>query len=139
MARDIILSIETDAPPSTVYEALTSAEGLAAFWTPSVEASAAVGATLRFGFEAAPVDLEVTIADLVPGSRVAWDVEGPWPYWGGTRVEWTLTDSRVVFTHRGWNEDQAEADFGSVALTWALVLQALKAYVESGVPAPALA
>lgn len=138
MARSIILTVETEAAAATVYEALTTRDGLAGFWTPSVEATPEIGARLRFGFEAAPVELEMTVVTLEPGRRVEWRCEGPWPYWGGTRVEWTIDENRVAFAHRGWTEEQPEVELGSVAYTWALVLGSLKTYAETGVPAPAL-
>ena len=66
----------------------------------------------------------------------------PVAHWGGTRVEWTILQGsprRVMLVHRGWSEDQPDAEFGAVAHTWAMVLTALQNYLRSGVAAPALA
>lgn len=144
MAREIVLCVDVDADTKAVYDAITTQEGLTSFWTPSVTARPEVGAELRFGFEPAPVDLEMTVTALEAGRRAQWACGGPWPYWGGTEVEWALTEApesagtRVVFGHRGWADDYDDAEFGSVAYTWALVLGALKRYAESGQPDPAL-
>lgn len=142
MARSIILTVDTEADPEAVTTALTTREGLASFWTSDVDASPEVGSTIRLGFVPAPVDLEMTVAAIEPGRRVEWECQGPWPYWGGTRVEWTILEGdtrQVMLAHRGWSEEQPEPEFGSVAQVWAMVLQALKSYVESGISAPALA
>lgn len=141
MPRSIVLATEVDATPSTVFEALSTTAGLAAFWTPSVSGSTDVGSTLSFGFAAAPVDLEMVVTASQP-DRVEWECRGPWPHWGGTQVEWRIgagPPSTVLFVQRGWSDDQPDVEFGSVAMTWAMVLGALKAYSESGAPQPALA
>lgn len=141
MPRSIILAVDIEADPNVVLDALTTTDGLAAFWTPRVNGDAQTGGLLRFGFEEAPVDLEVSVSLADLDSRtVRWDSQGPWPYWAGTSIEWSVVDSgpRLLFAHRGWTDEQPEVDFGSVAYTWALVLGALKSYTESGVAAPAL-
>lgn len=143
MSRDIVLTVDADAGKQEVYEAVTTRAGLAGFWTPDVTATAEVGASLRFGFEPAPVDLEMTVEDLQPGAHVVWSCPGPWPYWTGTEVEWRFEDgpeggTRVVLLHTGWDDDYDDGEFGAVAYTWALVLRALKGYVETGTPQPAL-
>lgn len=142
MARSIVLAVETKADPTAVHRALSTAEGLASFWTPSVDGSPDIGETLRFGFEAAPVDLEMEVVSDEAPTRIQWRCAGPWPNWGGTTVGWTLQPaepgSLIVFRHDGWGDEVSDPEFGSVVYTWALVLQALVAYTESGTPSPAL-
>ena len=142
MSRSIVLAIEVAGQPETVYEAITSADGLASFWTPSVTGSTAVGGSLSFGFSEAPVDLAMTVT-RADGSVVSWSCGGPWPGWTDTTVSWATAPSdagtMVIFRHDDWDDTVDDASFGSVALTWAMVLQALKAFVETGQPGPALA
>ncbi|MEX0757199.1 MAG: SRPBCC domain-containing protein [Acidimicrobiia bacterium] len=143
MARSIILAIEIEATGAKIYQALTTQEGLASFWTPDVTAEAEVGAALRFGFAEAPVDLQMTVTDLQPDRLVAWSCEGPWPNWAGTEVRWGIASSdsgasTVVFHHEGWPEDQSDAEFGSVAMVWAKVLLALEEHVRTGAAVPAM-
>ena len=142
MSRSIVLATEVEASPEQAYDAVSSTTGLAAFWTPTVDGAYQVGGTLRLGFEAAPVDLEMTVAVLDPPRRVQWECAGPWPHWGGTLVEWTIhpgETTTVALSHQGWSEEQSDIGLGSVAMTWALVLLALKSYLATGKPAPALA
>ena len=142
MAREVVLTVDVEAVPDRVFGTLTTIQGLAAFWTPEVSGEPTEGGDLRFGFATAPVDLEIEVgaADVSTGT-VGWQCHGPWPYWKGTAITWQVIGAdpvKVHFAHRGWDEEQPEIEFGFIAYTWAMVLQALKSYSESGVPAPAL-
>lgn len=142
MSRSSVLAIDIGATPDAVYKALSSTDGLASFWTPAVSGSTDAGGSLTFGFAEAPVDLEMAVTNSDASTFVAWECSGPWPNWGGTKVSWALTPSEtgtmVVFRHDGWDDAVGDAELGSVAQTWAMTLQALKAYAETGIPAPAL-
>ena len=69
--------------PEKVYDALTTVDGLAGWWTDDTKGSSEVGGTLEFRFP--PVggfDMEVT--DLRPPERVSWRVSGGPGEWVGT-------------------------------------------------------
>lgn len=141
MTRDVLLAIEVEAEPKVVYGTIESPEGLAAFWTPDVRSEGGDGGELSFGFEAAPTRLPATVEADAPSS-VCWAFGGDWPAWAGSTASWSLKPSgqgtTVVFRH-GFPGSMPEYDFGSVALTWALVVARLKDVVESGgAPNPAL-
>lgn len=144
MTREIVLALDIADDAGRIFDAITTQGGLASFWTPDVTASAEAGSTLRFGFEPAPADLEVTLEMADRGEGVVWAAGDSWPDWSGTTITWSFTGSptgdgtRVVLVHDGWPDDHADPDLGSVAYTWSLVLGALKGYVESGEPQPAL-
>jgi len=144
MSRDIVHGIEIHAEPKAVYDTIATRSGLAAFWTPDVQGDDAQGGELTFGFAEAPVRLPMRVARLDPTSEIAWESLGGFPYWEGTRVEWSLRPSehgtKVVFSQTGFPDDEPEFEFGSVSLTWALIVARLKEVVESGgAPNPALA
>jgi uncharacterized protein YndB with AHSA1/START domain len=136
MTRDILHGIEIKAEPKTVYDTVATKAGLAAFWTADVEGDQAVGAELSFGFPEAPMRAPITVAHLQAPSEVQWECRPGFPYWDGTRVSWSMAPgeggTKVVFRHAGFSEDQTEFDFGSVSLTWALIVDRLKAVVEGG-------
>lgn len=108
MSREIVLAVDIADDAAAVFDAVTTPEGLAAFWTSDVTASDEVGSTLRFGFEPAPVDLELSL-EVADRPR------------------------RIV-----WADEYADAELGAVAYTWSQVLAALQGYVETGEPQPAL-
>ena len=128
-----------DATPDSVYEALTSADRLAAWWTEDTEGTGdEVGGELAFRFP--PVGgFDMEVLELRPAERVTWRVtDGPGE-WIGTTVEfdlrrdgdWTI----VLFAHRGWAEPVEFMHHCSTK--WGSYLLSLKALVETGDGAPA--
>ena len=143
MSRDIVHGIEIHAEPKAVYDTIATRSGLAAFWTPDVQGDHGVGGELTFGFSGSPVRLPIRIVSLDPGAEIRWSCPGGFPHWEGTSVTWSLQPSghgtKVIFRHEGFPDDEPEYDFGSVSLTWALIVARLKEVVESGgQPNPAL-
>jgi uncharacterized protein YndB with AHSA1/START domain len=142
MSRDIVHGIEIHAQPNGVFETVSTRSGLAAFWTPDVQGEEAPGGELTFGFSGSP-RLPIRVARLDPPTEIVWNCPGVFPYWEGTSVSWSMQPSehgtKVVFCHSGFPDDEPDYDFGSVSLTWALIVARLKDVVESdGAPNPAL-
>jgi len=119
--------------PDEVYEALTTVDGLKAWWTGDTRD---VDGTLQFRFGEGGFDMQVL--EAVPGKRVLWEVvDGP-AEWIGTTVRFDLTESEgftiVLFAHEGWAEP---VEFMYHCSTkWATYLVSLKQYVETGTGAP---
>lgn len=126
--------------PETVYEALTTVEGLAAWWTDDTTGRGDVddvGGVLEFRFPAGGFDMEVVA--LEPAERVEWRVvDGP-EEWVGTTIDWRLRQDGdytiVLFGHRGWREPVEFMHHCSTK--WGSFLLSLKSLVETGVGAPA--
>ncbi|HEX8305028.1 MAG TPA: SRPBCC domain-containing protein [Jatrophihabitans sp.] len=132
---DILHRVGITATPESVYEALTTVDGLAAWWT--TDTSGDSDGTLKFRFgEVGGFDMKVL--DLQPGKRVLWEVlDGP-AEWVGTTVSFDLAQDGdwtiVLFAHAGWREP---VEFMSHCSTkWATFLMSLKAFVETGTGAP---
>lgn len=143
MTRDIVQAIEVHAEPKSVFDTVATRSGLAAFWTSDVEGNEEEGGELSFGFEHAPSRLPMEMTTIDPPGAIAWTCTGDWPFWNDTTVEWTFEQTehgtKVVLRHVGITNDMPEFDFGSVSLTWALVVARLKDVVEGGgTPNPAL-
>jgi len=120
-----------------VYEALTTVDGLADWWTNDTEGSAAVGGVLKFRFPAGGFDMEVV--DQQSAERVVWKVvDGP-AEWVGTTIDWQLRQDDdhtvVLFKHEGWQEPVEFMHHCSTK--WATYLMSLKSLVETGTGAPA--
>jgi uncharacterized protein YndB with AHSA1/START domain len=135
---DILHRIGVRTPsPKTVYDALTTIEGLAGWWTVDTKGSADVGGVLQFRFLPGGFDMEVL--ESQPSERVLWRVaEGP-PEWIGTTVDWRLRQDGdftiVLFRHQGWAEPVEFMHHCSTK--WASYLLSLKSLVETGAGAPA--
>jgi uncharacterized protein YndB with AHSA1/START domain len=142
MTREILHAVDVAANAGPIYRAITTRDGLAAFWTGDADAEPAVGSTARFGFPEAPVDLKMRVEALEPDRSAKWRCLGDFPYWKDTRVEWELSASpsgkgtQVVFRHVGWGDDYPEIEYARVNWVWGQVVARLKAYAESGQPAP---
>jgi uncharacterized protein YndB with AHSA1/START domain len=138
---DILHRVGTrTATPEKLYTAVTTAEGLASWWTEDTKgAGDTVGGVLQFRFP--PVGgFDMEVVELRPSERVVWRVvEGP-EEWVGTTIEWDLRQDGdytiVLFTHRGWAESGEFMHHCSTK--WAAFLLSLKALVETdeGAPAP---
>ena len=141
MAGPLMHMVLIDADENKIYEALSTAKGLASFWTADSHAEPKVGSTARFGFHG-PV-LEMTVDELKPGKRVRWSTKGGIPEWNGTTVIWDIKPAKdggesreVTFNHEGWPEELPAADLASVNYTWGRIVGRLKKYAETGKPAP---
>lgn len=136
MTRDVLLGIEIHEEPKVVFDTVTSAEGLASFWTSDAEGDGGSGGRLTFGFPSAPSRLPVTITRADAPGAVGWSFGGDWPFWNGTTASWSFDRSEhgtaVTFRHDGFPDEMPEFDAGSIALTWALVIARLKDVLESG-------
>jgi uncharacterized protein YndB with AHSA1/START domain len=134
---DILHRIGTTTPPDKVYDALTTVDGLAAWWTTDTKGDTATDGTIEFRFgDVGGFDMKVL--DQRPNERVEWEVtEGP-AEWVGTHVTFDLKEEDdhtiVLFKHEGWREP---VEFMSHCSTkWATFLMSLKQLVETGAGAP---
>ena len=127
-----------DATPAQVYDALTTVDGLAAWWTDDTTGSTDVGGVLEFRFP--PVGgFDMEIVELKPAQRVQWRVlDGP-DEWIGTTIDWNLRQDGdytiVMFKHEGWQEPVEFMHHCSTK--WGSYLMSMKALVETGTGAPA--
>lgn len=124
-----------DAAPQQVYDALTTVDGLAAWWTGDTKEHDGV---LQFRFP--PVGgFDMQVVQAQPAERVTWRVvDGP-EEWIGTTIDWKLHRDGdytiVLFEHLGWKEP---VEFMYHCSTkWASYLLSLKSLVETGQGAPA--
>jgi hypothetical protein len=139
MSQAITLAVDTQADARRVFEVLSTTAGQRAFWTADCDVSAD---RARFGFEQAPVDLEVEVT-TAPDKLVRMHVTSGFPYWEGSTWEWELGEATrsesgtgVLFRHYGFSDGYAEIDLGHTAQTWALILDRLARVAASGEPNP---
>ncbi len=119
-----------------VYKALTTVDGLSAWWTNDTRGDGKVGGILQFRFGAGGFDMKVL--ELKPGERVLWQVvDGP-EEWLGTKISFDLKQNGdwiiVLFKHQGWKEPVEFMHHCSTK--WAVFLLSLKSLLETGKGAP---
>jgi uncharacterized protein YndB with AHSA1/START domain len=119
------------------YKALTTREGLSAWWTDNTQGEGKVGGVLQFRFGPGGIDMKVL--ELHPGKSVLWQVvDGP-EEWIGTKVSWQLRQEGdwtiVLFKHQGWKEPVEFMHHCSTK--WGVFLLSLKSLLETGKGAPA--
>jgi uncharacterized protein YndB with AHSA1/START domain len=120
-----------------VYKALTTREGLSAWWTNNTQGETKVGGVLQFRFGAAG-GFDMKVLELHPAERVLWQVvDGP-KEWIGTKVSWELKKDGdytiVLFKHQGWKEPVEFMHHCSTK--WGVFLMSLKSLLETGKGAP---
>ncbi|MDH2415229.1 SRPBCC domain-containing protein [Nocardioides sp. CER19] len=123
--------------PEKVYDALTTIDGLAGWWTTDTTGDAAEGGVIAFRFP--PGGFDMKVLETTPGEHVRWEVvDGP-EEWIGTTVDWRLRADDdwtiVMFEHQGWAEPVEFMHHCSTK--WATYLMSLKGLVETGTGAPA--
>ncbi|MEA3076496.1 MAG: hypothetical protein QOF60_1404 [Actinomycetota bacterium] len=134
---DILHRIGTISSPDKVYDALTTIDGLAAWWTTDTKGDATPGGTIEFRFgDVGGFDMKVL--DQRPNQRIEWEVTGGPEEWIGTHVGFELKQEGdytiVLFKHEGWREP---VEFMSHCSTkWATFLMSMKQFVETGTGAP---
>lgn len=136
---DVRHATMSSATPAQVIAAVTSAEGLRAFWTDQAEAKPEVGsvAVFRFGPDGGD-EFRMRIDSIEPEREVTWTcVSGP-PEWQAGTIHWIagpLPDGRTMvrFEQRGLPDGY---DSAHISFVWAMVLARLAEYAATGTPDP---
>ena len=134
------------APPSRVYAALSTIDGLAGWWTRDTTGCAEPGGRIAFRFRNdAGEDIGgfgMDVVEQTTDHQVRWRVqEGP-AEWVGTSIEFLLSQQDgqtiVLFGHRDWGDDASAGEFMAHCSTkWATFLLSLRSWVETGQGQPA--
>jgi uncharacterized protein YndB with AHSA1/START domain len=138
---DILHRVGIKSSADKVYQALSTREGLAAWWTENTQGEGKVSGVLKFRFSAGGADIggfEMKVLELNPATRVLWQVaDGP-EDWIGTKISFDLRQEDayciVLFKQQGWREPNEHMYHCSTK--WATFLLSLKALVETGKGTP---
>jgi len=138
-AADYQTTIRVKASPDAVFDALTTASGLAAWWNP-VTGSGEAGGELRFIMNA-PEPLVIGVDAATRPASVSWTVtDCPFlPDWIGTRPTFTITPvdrgtSELRFHHQGLSEELECIDM--CTRSWNNYMTSLRDYLETGHGSP---
>jgi hypothetical protein len=133
--------LEVESTPDDVRRWLDSPEGLAGWWSDSVEGDAGrVGGTIQVRFPTTPVTFELVVSEL-SDDVVEWRVPESPPWWKGTTIRFEVSEdaegkSAVRFTHGGFDSDDPIIEV--ITPAWIRFLDNLSKVAASGVPSPAV-
>ena len=135
---DIRHRVGIKAPQEDVYNAVATREGVATWWTRTVEGDSTPGGQLRFFFGYPQPAATMEIRELTPNERVVWRcVQGP-DEWVGTDLTFEVKpadgETALVFTHASWREPVEFMHHCSTK--WGQFLLGLKAGLEGGQATP---
>lgn len=143
------------ASAEKVYDALTSQEGLSAWWTPATSATPELYSIARFPF-GPDYFKEMKIVELKPSEQVKWSCIAGADEWIGTTISFKLQagdkdallkvrpglrdqiqqqkgfdkGTLLIFHHDDWKEYTSM--FAECSYTWGRFLRSLKLLCETG-------
>jgi uncharacterized protein YndB with AHSA1/START domain len=135
---DIIHRIGIKSSATKVYNAISTTEGLAHWWTEEVEGDEKPGGRISFTFRTETGDIKgkmvMEVQELIPDKTVKWAcVDGP-DEWIGTEITFDLSEQDgqiiIIFGHRNWRE--AIEFMAHCSTKWAVFLLSLREYVDTG-------
>jgi uncharacterized protein YndB with AHSA1/START domain len=121
----------------TVYEALTTHQGISSWWTPTNKIEPVAGSIAEFNF-GEKYKNKFKILELRENKIVHWEcIEGD-REWRGTKFKFILEEDSektiVRFSHYDWRED---TDFyASCNYQWGCYMRSIKEYCETGKGTP---
>ncbi|MBL7865690.1 MAG: SRPBCC domain-containing protein [Cyclobacteriaceae bacterium] len=134
---DIFHQFRIEAQPQKVFDAFCSQQGLNDWWTARSSGVPKAGEVYTFWF-GPEYDWRATVAHVVPGREITWQMTQAMDDWVNTRVGIRLTADKegtlVDFFHEGWRE--ANPHFRISNFCWGTLLTGLKNYVERGTVIP---
>lgn len=137
--HDIVHELTIEAPPEAVFTAITTADGLASWWTTDATADPELGGTATFGFDDGATRLTMRIDAIDAPELVHWNCTGGPEEWVGTSVAFRIEPSPgggtvVRFWHGGW--EYADGALPRCSFDWAMHLDSLRAYLQTGTGRP---
>ncbi len=136
---DIRHRVAISAPLKSVYDALSTTEGISEWWTrDGVRGESSEGSKVGFYFGAPEPSAVMEVTRLDPNGHVNWNcVEGA-DEWVGTHLAFDLThkddETVVMFSHADW---RSPSEFmAHCSARWAYFLLSLKSLVETGTGTP---
>lgn len=134
---NICMNVTIRGSASSVFEAISSARGLDAWWTLEAAGEPLPGASYRLYFGPG-YDWLAEVTGCTPDRSVEWTLTRADTDWTGTRVSFRLEDVNgsvlVRFCHSGWAN--CNDHFLRSTYCWAMYLRLLKRYVERGETVP---
>lgn len=132
--KTILHTVDVNASPAAVHDAISTEAGLSGWWTTTVEAEEEVGGVVAFTFSGS-FNPNMEITALQAPTLVAWRcVGGHGPWQDSTfrfRVQPRDTGATLFFSQE-YARDVTAEEYGRYNLNWGYYLDSLRRFVETG-------
>ncbi len=136
--RTIIHALDVAAPRGRLFEALTSIDGLAAWWTTKVEGDAGPRGLIDFTFAGA-FNPSMRVTECDAPLALGWECVGGVEQWAANTFRFELED-RAGATWLRFRQEYAnelsDDDYGSYNYNWGYYLDSLRLFCETGAGKP---
>jgi uncharacterized protein YndB with AHSA1/START domain len=134
----ILHVVDLAASPQQTFDAVSTAQGLARWWSTRVEADERLGGIVRFKF-IPDFNPEMEITEMEPASTLAWKCVGGAPPWLNAAIRFDIAPrgerSLLTFTQR-YAGDLPDEAYGTFNYNWGYYLHSLQQYLETGLGTP---
>lgn len=136
--KTILHAVHVHASPARVYEALTTREGLAGWWSTKVELDEGQGDVIRFTFHG-DFHPQMKQTTLERDRKVRWQCVGGHPNWQDNTFSFTIeprkSEALLTFVQE-YARELADETYGVYNFNWGYYLNSLKLWCETGRGAP---
>ncbi len=136
--KRIVHVFDVAAQPRRVFQALTTGQGLAGWWSTHAEAQAGVGGTARFRF-VPEFNPQMQILAWEQDRSVTWKCTGGHAPWLDNRFTFRLEESEpggrggtVVTFEQEYARELDDTAYGRYNYNWGYYLESLRLYCETG-------
>lgn len=136
--KTIIHAVHLHASPTTVYDALTTADGLRKWWTTQVSVQPYVGGLIHFTFHG---DFHPQMQQMVleRPRLVRWTCVAGHPNWQDNTFVFTLearnAETLLTFVQE-YAQELSDETYGTYNFNWGYYLGSLKRLCETGMGTP---
>jgi uncharacterized protein YndB with AHSA1/START domain len=132
---DIMHLVSFEAAPEKVFAALSTGEGVRAWWTADADLDDKVGGAGEFRFYGGGKVTRIRIDELVPSRRIVWTVVDSFrPEWVGSTITFELRPSdsgtELLFAQRGY--PKAGENYAVCTTGWGIYFSRLQQHLTSG-------
>jgi uncharacterized protein YndB with AHSA1/START domain len=137
--KTIIHVVDVAVPRERIFEALTTVDGLAAWWTTKVAGDAGPGGLIDFTFDGQVFNPDMRVTEHSAPSLVGWRCVGGVDQWADNTFRFELAP-RDVATRVRFRQDYAaelsDDEYGIYNYNWAYYLESLRLHCETGTGKP---
>ena len=131
----ILHVVDIHASPNAVFNAVSTAEGLAGWWSTKVKTDGKLGSIVDFTFED-DFNPDMLITEMSEPSKVAWKCVAGHDPWLESAFSFEIepleaAHTRLIFT-QGYGAPIDDVAYGIYNFNWGYYLQSLKQLVETG-------